>query len=325
MAQPSGDTSVTSEQVEIRPLVEGDLVEADRIMRVAFGSFIGLPDPAAFMGDASGVDTRWKASPGSAFAAELGGRLVGSSFATRWGSFGTLGPLTLDPTLWNRGFASALIEPLIATFDTWGVTQAGLYTFAESPKHIGLYQKFGFRPRSLTLVLEKTVRKGARQPQGASSYARLDARERAEMLSACRRLTDDIYPGLDATPEIESIQAQSLGDTVLVARPDLSGFAACHVGPGSEAGSGCCYIKFGAAAPNGGARANFRRLLEACEAFANAAGATHIHAGVNAARAEAYESMLSAGFRISQTGLSMHRPNEPGFSRPGVFVMDDWR
>ena len=145
------------------------------------------------------------------------------------------------------------------------------------------------------------------------------------MLSACRRLTDDIYPGLDAAPEIESIQTQSLGDTVLVADSSLLGFAACHVGPGSEAGSDCCYIKFGAAAPNGGARANFRRLLEACEAFANSAGATRIEAGVNTARTEAYEEMISAGLRISQAGLSMHRPNEPGFSRPGVFVMDDWR
>jgi len=24
-------------------------------------------------------------------------------------------------------------------------------------------------------------------------------------------------------------------------------------------------------------------------------------------------------------GVTMHRPNEPGYSRPGAFVIDDWR
>ncbi len=141
----------------------------------------------------------------------------------------------------------------------------------------------------------------------------------------CRHLTEGIYPGLDVTSEVESIEKQSLGDTVLVRDRNLLGFATCHMGPGSEAGSGVCYIKFGAAAPGPSAREHFRRLLEACEFFARGAGATRIVAGVNAARREAYEEMLSAGFRISLTGISMHRPNEPGFSKSGVFVIDDWR
>lgn len=32
-------------QIRIRPLEEGDLAEADRILRLAFGTFLGLPDP----------------------------------------------------------------------------------------------------------------------------------------------------------------------------------------------------------------------------------------------------------------------------------------
>ena len=138
-------------------------------------------------------------------------------------------------------------------------------------------------------------------------------------------MADGIYPGLDVTPEVESIEKQSLGETVLVGGLNLLGFATCHSGPGSEAGSGACYLKFGAVAPGPRAREHFHRLLEACEAFAGSAGATRMMAGVSAARCEAYEEMLSAGFRISLTGISMHRPNEPGFSRPDVFVIDDWR
>ena len=44
--------------VSVRPLREGDLSEADRIMRLAFGTFLGLPEPMTFMGDAGYVRTR---------------------------------------------------------------------------------------------------------------------------------------------------------------------------------------------------------------------------------------------------------------------------
>jgi hypothetical protein len=73
--------------VKIRPLSEDDLDEADRIMRTAFGTFLGLADPMSFMGDADYVRTRWAAEPASALAAEVDGRLVGSNFVTRWGSW----------------------------------------------------------------------------------------------------------------------------------------------------------------------------------------------------------------------------------------------
>ncbi len=46
--------------VEIRSMVEADLPTADRIMRVTFGTFLGVPEPATFMGDASYVANRWK-------------------------------------------------------------------------------------------------------------------------------------------------------------------------------------------------------------------------------------------------------------------------
>ena len=69
----------TGTDVSIRPLEEGDLPEADRIMRVAFGTFMGLPDPSGFMGDADYVGTRWLADPSAAFGAYVGDELVGSS------------------------------------------------------------------------------------------------------------------------------------------------------------------------------------------------------------------------------------------------------
>ena len=46
---------------------EEDLDAADRVMRLAFGTFLGLPDPLTFMGDADYVRTRWIADPSASF------------------------------------------------------------------------------------------------------------------------------------------------------------------------------------------------------------------------------------------------------------------
>ena len=69
----------------MRQLRENELATADHITRVAFGTFMGLADPASFMGDAGYVRTRWKADPSSAFAAEIDNEIVGSNFADKLG------------------------------------------------------------------------------------------------------------------------------------------------------------------------------------------------------------------------------------------------
>ncbi len=43
------------------------------------------------------------------------------------------------------------------TFAEWGTRHVGLFTFADSPKHVGLYQKYGFWPRSLTAIMSRPV------------------------------------------------------------------------------------------------------------------------------------------------------------------------
>src|SRR5437762_14124218 len=92
-AEPSAAGS--AEAVSIRPLQVSDLEEADRIFRLAFGTFLGMPDPTAFMGDADLVRPRWRADPSAAVAAEAGGRLLGTNFAANWGSVGFFGPLSV--------------------------------------------------------------------------------------------------------------------------------------------------------------------------------------------------------------------------------------
>ena len=58
-------------------------------------------------------------------AAREDGRLIGTNVATRWGSFGFFGPLTVLPEYWNRGVAQQLLAATMRIFDRWGVRHTG--------------------------------------------------------------------------------------------------------------------------------------------------------------------------------------------------------
>ena len=311
--------------VTVGPLREKDLPAAKRIVALAFGTFLGIPDPETHFPDRDFVGARWPAEHTSAFGAEFEGRLVGSNFVTRWGSFGFFGPLTVDPEHWDQGIGQLLMEPVMECLRAWGVTHAGLFTFPHSPKHIGLYQKYGFWPRFLTAVMSRPV--SSRTP-GADlcTYSGLDDNRRSEFLSRCRELANGIHPGLDLTAEIETATRLGLGDTVLLTDGDRrAGFAICHCGKGTEAGAGNCYVKFGAVEGGDSARQFFNRLLDDCESLAARQGLDTLEAGVNLSRQEPYRCLLERGFRTTFPGVAMHRPDQAGYSRPGVWVIDDWR
>jgi GNAT superfamily N-acetyltransferase len=316
----------SSEQgVRVRPLVADDLDSADQVMRLAFGTFRGLPDPATAFGDRDYVRTRCRAAPDCAWAAEVDGNVVGSVFAARWGSFGFFGPLTVHPRLWDRGIASRLLQPVVESFERWGVRQAGLFTFASSPKHLGLYQKHGFWPGGLTVVAAKPIAANANGRYALASEETADRRSRP--LDEIRKLTDAVFHGLDLEREIVAAATQGIGDTLVVPGDDgLDGVAVCHRGAGSEAGSDTCYVKFAAVRPGAGAADRFERLLDACEGFAADSALERVVAGVNTGRLDAYRRLFSRGFRIEQIGLAMHfRPGEPDLDSPEHYVIADLR
>ena len=312
-------------EFKVRPLRQEDLKNADHIMRVAFGTFLGVPDPATFGEGMDHVKTRWLADPNAAFGAEADGELVGSSFVTRWGSFGFFGPLTVRPDLWDRGIARLLLEPTMELLNKWGVRHAGLFTFPHSPKHLGLYQKFGFWPRFLTPIMSKPVQLSD-ESDGWSKFSDVPDVEKERSLMACRRLTSSIYEGLDLEREIMAVRKQRLGDTVLLWEgKTLVGLAVCHCGPSTEAGRDTCYIKFGAVRGGSGAENLFDKLLNTCEELAALHGMTTVMAGVNTACHTAYRRMIAQGFRIDSSGVTMLKPNEPAFDRPDCYIMCDLR
>jgi GNAT superfamily N-acetyltransferase len=305
-------------------LRDDELNEADRIVRLAFGTFLGLPDPMQFMGDRDFVRPRWRARNTRLLAARSNGRLIGSNVITRWGSFGFFGPLTVLPEFWDRGVAQRLMEATMKTLDAWGVRQCGLFTIPNSAKHVGLYNKFGFWPGQLTALMKYAPTDAAAKNEGVL-LSSLKKSRREEAIRACARLTTGLQTGLDLSDEMRAVLTQHIGDIVLIyTRAVLDGFAICMTGPGSEGGKKLCYVKFGAARGGKGAGERFDRLLDAIDDFARARE-TDVEAGVNLARRDAFARMRSHGFKAMGQGVAMHRPDGNGFNRPDVYALDDWR
>lgn len=312
-------------QPAIAALEEKDLPEAARIVRVAFGTFLGAPDPESFWTDRDYVYGRHGAPHVASFGARLDGVLVGSNFATQWGSVGFFGPLSVRPDLQERGVAQALLARTVDQFEAWGTQHSGLFTFAQSAKHVGLYQKFGYYPRFLTAIMLAPV-PGTSTAQGALRFSALSPAQQDEALRRCRAAAETLYPGLDLSDEIRTTQARGLGDTVLIeGNAGIAAFAVCQFGPRSEAGAGTCLVKFAAVRDSASAGEDFSRLLQGCEALAADVGMTNMLAGANTARHEAYRSLLARGYRTAIQGVAMHRHNEPGYCRPGAYIIDDWR
>lgn len=329
------DHTMTGDTVHISAMNENDLDDADKIMRLAFGTFLGLPEPIRFLGDADYVRTRYKADPSAALVALTDdNRVVGSNFAVDWGSVGIFGPLTVHPNYWDKGVARELLVETMKIFQRWGSKHLGLFTFAQSSKHVHLYQKFDFWPRYLTAVMSRKIaEKRPEEPLSGrridlGTYSTVSPAEKSNIASECKNLTDSIYEGLDLRKEIGAVDQQKIGDTILLhddKTEELIGFAVCHNGAGSEAGSEICYIKFGAVRQGDNSAHLFNELLDAAEHYARSQNISRIVAGVNMARHGAYKMMIERGFRTDLQGVAMHRPNEPGYNRHDIYLIDDWR
>lgn len=311
--------------VIVRRLERRDLAEADRINRVAFGTFFGLPDPTKFRGDGDVVRGRFHTDPEASFAAELDGRLVACGFFMDWGSVGVLGPLTVDVEYWSQGIARAMMPVMLAAMSRRDFAFTGLFTHPQSAKHVRLYESFDFWMQRPTAVMEKAPDPALRA-FGTRLYSQLSEDEQDDALKEFRGITETVYPGMDLTREIDSLRWQGFGDTLILDRDgDVAGFAICHHGPQSEAGSGQLMVKFGAVRQGVNAAGYFRDLLIAVESLAASRDVPRLVCGANVGRFAAYRIMLDAGFRTFMNGVAMIRPAGAGYNSLDTYVIDDWR
>jgi len=293
-------------------------------LRLAFATHLGVA-PDTFWTERDYITGRWLTDRSLGFGAWLGGHLVGSGLAANWGTVGVLGPISTHPTTWNRGTASCLVRAVLERLDELGVRHTGLFTPAESTKHVALYQKFGFWPRFLTAIMTRAVALNDRSPE-STRYSAIREPVQAQYLEACRALTGELRDGLDLTAEVRCAHRHGHGDTVfLVEGSRMEAVAHCEYGPRSPAGARSCLIRFAAVRPASDADKRFDQLLAACERLARDEGLARVVACVNTSRPNAYRHLLSAGFRTERLGVTMHRPNEDAYKQAATHILEDWR
>ncbi len=307
--------------IEISLLQESELPEAEKLLRLSFGTFLGLNEPMDF-GKGAEYMSRWYRDPLGAFAARADKKLIGYSLVANWGSCGGFGPIVTHPDYWDRGIGSQLLDASWSKFLEWESQQIVFCTHANSPKHIYFYGKFGAYPRFLIALCTKAISNTQLPTLQAQRYSQLSSEQQAVSLNASYQLTDKIYEGLDWQSEILLVEQRSLGDTLFIwDDTGLIGFAICHYGTGSEAPRENCYVKLAAAQ----SAEAFEQLLDECEALTIILGMSSLVAGVDTACVDAYRRMIARKFRLSALSVSMHKPNQTGYSRPDVYVIEDRR
>ena len=309
-------------QVEISLLQKHELPAAEKLLRLSFGRFLGLTEPMNF-GNGAIYTNRWYRDPLAVFAAKVDSKLIGFSMVANWGSCGGFGPIVVHPDYWDRGIGYQLMKTSWSKFEPWGTQQIIFCTHANSPKHIYLYGKLGAEPRFLIALCIKAISSNELQPVlRAERYSQLSPPQQKHSLKAAYQLTDRIYSGLDWRPEILLLHKISIGESLFIwDDTELIGFAICHYGTGSEASQDNCYVKFAAAR----SASAFEQLIDQCETLTAILGLSSLVAGVDTACIDAYRRMLDRKFRLKSLSISMHKPNEPGYSRPDIYIIEDRR
>ena len=329
-ATPAMAPSAGSAAPVIVPMHVEDLAAADRILRLSFGTELRLPDPMQFRGDSGLVLNRFQMYPEASFVARVEGVIAGFGIASQWGRVGLIGPVCVDPAFWNRGIARALLRELVDAIDRWGCTAAGLFTNPLSPRHLRLYQSFGFWPRGLTVVL---ARAAAPLPRATLPWSRYRgttsgaaAPDPTRLLAEASRFTGGICPGLDLRREMRGVIDHGHGEVLALHEAGLlTGLAICHVGAASEGGSRNLFVKYGQVAADERSAERLTDLVHACAAVARDHGAERVVLGMVTSRHAAYRHLIDMGFRSEFQGVRMHRPWGELEDGESQWVIDDWR
>jgi ribosomal protein S18 acetylase RimI-like enzyme len=326
-------------KVQIRRVRKGDLAKVKDVLEQSFGDFLerqlGTRPRQAFNG-AQYVHHRWLMEPWGCFVAEEdNAKIVGAALAVTWGTLGVLGPVAVLTHYHNQTIAQQLIRAAQDFFDENKATLNGLVTYPHSAKHLALFHKFGYKPKSLTAIMSRALdRAGSRPllpraPKGALTvrrYSGLEETKKKAALGRFHRVTNAIYRGMDLAKEVEIVDGLALGDTILLERgADLVGFAVYHTPGVSEAPMGALYVKYLAIDPRHRKAEHLEQFVASIEDLAQEQGLARVILPVHLRYWLAYSTLVKCGYQVDLTMVRMQKGKPEDYEDPADLVLDDWR
>jgi len=336
--RPGLDSQGRSPLIKIRRVRKGDLSKVRDVIEQAFGDFferqVGTR-PRQVFGGAQYVHHRWLMEPWGCFVAEEGdGKIVGAAVAVMWGTIGLVGPVAVLTSYQNQDIAQQLLTACQEFFDENKATLQGVCTYPYSPKHLILYQKFGYKPKGLVVITGKQLdrreivhaTKAAKPGPAVRRYSTLEEAKKKQAMQKIRRMTNAVWRGMDLGKEVEIVDGLTLGDTLLLEKGrEVIGFAICHLPPNSEAPQGSAYVKFLAVDPRHRKPEHLHALLGAVEEMAGAALLQRVVVPAYTYYWTAYQALLERGYHVDFTMVRMKRGKQEDYEDPSDLVLDDWR
>ena len=245
---------------------------------------------------------RVAADPEGCHVALLDGKVVGANFSLLRGTIGFFGPLAVLPEAQGGGVAQALVGEFITSAEERDGRLLGLETFANSPMHIHLYQKLGFRPSWVGISYRREAWQADLPPDVEIDGALPDL--------------GYVYPGFDATRDAMATRATGAGITITCG----DGFAVCHLKNTLWADPKLAYVPLIVARD----RKTFDTLVQAIDAVAGPAGKTSVATQVPGSAWPTQEALLEHGFRPDGASLRMKRGEQPNYDSGSFYYCDDW-
>jgi predicted N-acetyltransferase YhbS len=144
--------------VTIRPVTAAD---ADQCGRICFGAFASICDAHNFPRDfpspeiTTGLLSGLISHPGFyGVVAERDGKIVGSNFLDERSVIVGIGPISIDPTVQNKGIGRALMRDVIDRGRSRGAAGIRLLQATYHNRSLSLYTSLGFQTRELLSVLQ---------------------------------------------------------------------------------------------------------------------------------------------------------------------------
>jgi GNAT superfamily N-acetyltransferase len=259
------------------------------------------------------------AGDGAMIWRDADGQMVAFNMVHQSGVEGWMGPLAVRPDRQGEGLGSTMVRLGIEWLKGQGAKTIGLETMPRTVENIGFYSRIGLVPGPLTVTLVHDAPRRLSAPPELLSTA---GHQVSQRLEECRRLTDELSPGVDFNREITLTRDLGIGDTTLVRDGgELLGFALWHSTPlaAGRAKDEVRVLKLVARDPH-----VFDRLLDALHGTAASERVGRIAIRCQTEYEDAYLRLIGAGYRVHWTDLRMILRGFPQPDRGEGIVLSNW-